>query len=279
MSRPNVGSSTVIPGRDGSYGNNKTQSDAERWVLSVASGGFGRVEVWAGASASARHLRQIASISIEGETDPSALFEKIDGCAIGSGQAFARASAFLAGERLPSTMQIWPVPPPPAIDDPDEADVKNLPAAYAGLLRQTYAHNEHLMGVVISQGNALLMHLQEENKALRLERAEMRERMQEAERSAGERESRMLEAQLKAGRDAALIRAGETLVKAAATHLALPDGASATGQPHPSVKAFADFIATLSPDQLTSVAAGLSIEQMALFNAAMETARDGAKES
>lgn len=232
---------------------------------------FERVEIWAGSSVSAKSLRQHATIRIDESAEPSTLYAQIDGCAMGTGCRVVRVSAFAIGDRLPSDMILWPVPEPATDDDGDgETDPKNLPSAYAGLLRQAYNHNEHLMGIMQSQTTALLMHLQAENKALREERVEMREALVRSESVATERETKAFEMQAKLMRDRALIGGAETLVKAAATHIALPAGAASLGQEPPIMDAMRELIAGLEGDQLSRMAEIFKQEQFILLTTIME---------
>lgn len=245
----------------------------DSWVLSLYDGEmprYERVEIWGGASASARAMRQQATIALS-DTPPSAMYARIDGCAVGSGCRVVRVSAFRDGERLPADMMLWPVPPPPPDDDEEGSDPKNLPSAYAGLLRQAYAHNEHFLGIVQTQTTALLMHLQSENKALREERIEMREALARAEAAASDREVRAYEMQSKALRDRALIGGAETLVRAAATHIARPAGAAAIGESPPAMAAIRTLAEGLTIEQLAKLSDVFTQEQMVLLTSVLES--------
>ena len=265
--RPAAASDYIPTGSDAS----SAIRGPDSWVAGLVTGAYERVDIHGGQSVQPKHMRLQASIPVDPNAGAAALYQQIDRCAVSSGFPFVRVTAYRPGEKQASDLLLWPVPPPPPPAEDDEAQSPtNVPAAYAGLLRQAYAHNEHLLGMVQAQTTALLMHLQEENKVLREERIAMRAALEVANTHANDREAKLFQMQIQGNRERAIIGGAETLVSAAATHIAKPDGAKAIGAPHPVTEAVQELASGLAPEQLIKLAEVFSAEQMALLNAILE---------
>lgn len=240
------------------------------WVSGLMKGDtlrFERIEVWAGPTPAEKNLRQHATIKIEPDADPGELYQQIDGCALACGARYVRIAAYAPGGRRPADLIVWPVPEPDFSEDETSSaadDPKNLPAAYAGLLRQVYAHNERLQDTVATQTQAVLMHLQTENRLLQAERVAMREALTVAERASTDREERIADSQRKLFREQTIASAGLMLARAASTHLAV-----VPGDAPPIVDGMRDLIASMTPEQMAEISKTLNVGQMANFTAIM----------
>lgn len=249
------------------------QADAGAWILELVKSrdDWEHIEIRGGPSKS--KLAVIAFVELEGSADE--IFARVDACAQASGQPIVRVAAFKKGARKPSHMAMWPVNEPDDFgDELSESDPRNTIAAAAGLLRQSYAFNQVMMNQNAALMSATLLHLQEENKSLREERAEMRAQVIAADKALSDREVQAYEIRKKLIRDQTLADGAATLVQAAATHISKMPANDST-----FIKSLEKLIESMSDDQLKTFMGSLSGTQQALFVSILEKLKSKGEEN